>query len=81
MTTLLKLLETMYLQKVSDHAAEPAKALGYSFVSLLATASLQMDWILTGRDVLSFVSMGALALLNVLILCNYIHHRFFKKKQ
>jgi len=76
-----KLFNLMVLHKVSEHVAEPMKAFSYSCIGWLATASISMDWILKGRDVLSLISMAALAVLNVLILCNYIHHRFFKKKK
>jgi len=69
----------MWLQRISEHVGEPVKAVIYSALAFFASKSIELDWILTGRDVMSFISMCALALLNVLILCSYIHRKWFKK--
>ena len=62
-----------------NYLSETVKTFSASGLTTLATVSVWRDWIDVGTDVMTFISVSALATLNVFILCNWIHRKFLKK--
>jgi len=71
----------MSISKVSQHLGESFTAWGTSGLATLAAVAVKLEWIDVGTKVMGLISITALAVLNVLILGNWMYRKFFRKNQ
>ena len=69
----------MSINRVSALIGENMAAFSASALTGLATVSIHMEWIGVGKEIAGLVSMAALAVLNMLILGNWIYHKWKKR--